>query len=107
MSWLLAAISAAFLGAEKIKEIRTPTIPASYWRNQELMNADKLNPNISPKQVMQNLTNGKYYLSDSEYQRRQESQKPDYSYREGEDINDWMLRLSRERQERMKKLYNR
>ena len=107
MSWLLAAISAAFLGKEYIKEKRTPTIPASYWRNQELMNADKLNPNISPQQVMKNLENGKYYLSDEEYERRQEASKPDYSYREGEDINSWMLRMSRERTERMNKLMGR
>lgn len=103
MSWLLAAISAAFLGKEYIKEKRTPTIPASYWRNKELMNADKLNPNISPQQVMKNLERGKYYLSDEEYAKR--NQKPDYSMREGEDINSWMFRLSKERQEHMDKLY--
>ena len=107
MSWFLAAIGAAFLGREKIREMRTPVIPASYWRNKELMDADKLNPNISPQQVMQNLQNGKYYLSDEAHKRKQEASKPDYSYREGEDINSWMLRMSRERTERMNKLMGR
>ena len=105
MSWLLTTISAAFLGGQKINEARKPTIPASYWRNKELMNADKLNPNISPQQVQKNLENGKYYLSDAEYERRQKANKPDYSYREGEDINSWMERLSKERNERIKKMY--
>lgn len=105
MSWLLTAISAAFLGAEKIKEVRRPTIPASYWRNKELMNKDKLDPNISYQQVQKNLENGKYYLSDEEYAKR--NQPKDYSYKEGEDINSWMERLSREQKERLDKLYGR
>ena len=105
MSWLLAAIGAAFLGGQKIKEAKTPTIPASYWRNKELMDKDKLDPNISPQQVMKNLENGKYYLSDEEYAKR--NQPKDYSFREGEDINSWMERLSRERQEQLDKLYGR
>ena len=99
--------SALFMGSELIKEKTRPTIPASYWRNNELMNADKLNPNISPQQVQKNLESGKYYLSDAEYERRQKAEKPDYSYREGEDINSWMERLSRESKERMDKLYGR
>ena len=103
----LLAIAAAFMAGQKIKEVKKPVIPASYWRNQELMNADKLNPNISPEQVQKNLENGKYYLSDAEYERRQQAAKPDYSYREGENINTWMERLSRERKERMDKLYGR
>lgn len=70
MSWLLAGISAAFMAGQKIKEAKTPVIPASYWRNQELMRADKLNPNITPQQVQKNLENGKYYLSDEEYYKR-------------------------------------
>ena len=75
MSWVLAIISALFLLKKYIKEKRTPTIPASYWRNQELMKADKLNPNISPQQVMKNLENGKYYLSDEEYAKRNNAKK--------------------------------
>ena len=105
MSWILAGISALFLGKEYIKEKRQPIIPASYWRNKELMDADKLNPNISFKQVIKNLENGKYYLSDEEYAKR--NQPKDYSQREGEDINQWMNRLARERQERTDKLYGR
>lgn len=104
MSWFLAAISAAFLIKEKVKENKTPVIPASYWRDKEAMDRDKLDPSITPEQVQKNLENGKYYLSDEEYRRRQEASKPDYSYREGEDINSWMLRMSQERSERMKKV---
>lgn len=61
---LLEAISAIFLGTQLIKEAATPHIPAENWRNKKLMNEDKLNPNISPEQVMKNLANGKYYLPD-------------------------------------------
>lgn len=107
MSWFLAGIGAAFVTGQKIKEIRTSVIPVSYWRNKELMNTDKLNPNISPQQVQKKLESGKYYLSDTEYERRQQANKSDYSYREGENINSWMERLSRERKERMDKLYGR
>ena len=39
-------------------------IPAEFWRNTDLMNADKLDVNISPEQVMKNLESGKYYLPD-------------------------------------------
>ena len=94
MSWLLTAIGAAFMGGQKIKEIRRKEIPASYWRNQELMNEDKLNPSISPQQVQKNLENGKYYLSDEEYAKR--NQKRDLSQREGETLNEWMHRINDE-----------
>ena len=69
MGWGLFIVAIGFLIYEKIKEWRTPTIPASYWRNKELMRADKMNPYISPKQVMKNLEEGKYYLSDEEYEK--------------------------------------
>lgn len=105
MSWFVAALSAAFLVREKHKEKTRPVIPASYWRNQELMNADKLDSNVSHEQIMRNLENGKYYLSDDEYARR--NQPKDYSFHEGEDINSWMERLSRQQKERMDKLYGR
>ncbi len=107
MSFLLTLISGAFLAKDVIKENRRPTIPASYWRNKELMNSDKLDPNISPEQVQRNLENGKYYLSDDEYERRQKAAQPDYSCHEGEDINSWMERLNRENKERLDKLYGR
>jgi len=69
MSWLLVVLSLIFLCSQAIKEARKPTIPISYWRNKELMRADKMNPYISPKQVMKNLEEGKYYLSDEEYEK--------------------------------------
>ncbi len=102
MSWLLAAFSALFLAGEKYKEAKRPVIPASYWRNKELMNADKLNPNISPEQVMKNLESGKYYLPEEP-----KEEIPDYSFREGENINAWFERLSRERNEMYDKMFGR
>ena len=105
MSWLLAAISAAFLGGQKVKEMKRPTIPASYWRNKELMDEDKLNPNISHQQVMKNLENGKYYLSDAEYEKR--NQPKDYSMREGEKMWQWQMRMAEENKKIYDELYGR
>ena len=107
MSFLLTLLSGVFLAKDAVNEKRRPTIPASYWRNKELMNSDKLDPNISPEQVQRNLENGKYYLSDEEYERRQKAAQPDYSCREGEDFLSWSERLSRENKERLDKLYGR
>lgn len=64
MGWLLCLIGIAVFISAKIKESRKPYIPASYWRNKDLMYKDKLDPNVSPQQVMKNLENGKYYLPD-------------------------------------------
>lgn len=102
MSWILTMISGLFLANEKRKELKRPVIPASYWRNKELMNADKLNPNISPEQVMKNLESGKYYLPEEP-----KNEIPDYSFREGENINAWFERLSRERNEMYDKMFGR
>lgn len=102
MSWLLAALGAAFLGKEYIKEMRRPTIPASYWRNEALMREDDLNPDISPQQVMKNLENGKYYLSDAEYERRQKEKK-DMTYalkRDDETYTQYYERVAKERERR-------
>lgn len=70
MGWFLFIIGVAVFIGKKIKEMREPTIPASYWRNKDLMYKDQLNPNISPQQVMKNLENGKYYISDEEFEKR-------------------------------------
>lgn len=71
MSWLAIILLAIFWGYKALKEARRPKIPASFWRNEELMTKDKMDPNIPPEQVMKNLEKGKYYLSDEEYERRQ------------------------------------
>lgn len=42
-------------------------IPKSYYRNTELMEADKMNLLVSPQEFQKNIENGKYYLSDGEY----------------------------------------
>ena len=102
MSWLLAALGAAFLGGQKVKETRTPTIPASYWRNEKLMNEDRANPNISHQQLMKNLENGKYYLSDAEYEKRQ-AEKNDFSWvlkRKDETYAEYYKRVDKERERR-------
>ncbi len=59
---LLDIISALIIGKEIIKEKTTPTIPAENWANQELINQDRLDPNVSNEQFMKNLQNGKYRM---------------------------------------------
>ena len=51
-----------FAGTKQlIKESTEKKIPASYWNNKDLMHKDKMNPNVSPQQIMKNLEKGKYY----------------------------------------------
>lgn len=59
MWFLLAAL---FTGKEVISETLATEIPASYWRNKELINKDKMY--MSEKEFMRNVRNGKYYLPD-------------------------------------------
>lgn len=44
-----------------IKESTEKSIPAENWNNKALMHEDKMNPDISPQQIMKNLEKGKYY----------------------------------------------
>ncbi len=44
-----------------IKESTEKPVPAEYWNNKDLMHKDKMNPDVSPQQIMKNLENGKYY----------------------------------------------
>lgn len=46
-----------------IKEKTEKPVPAEYWNNKDLMHKDKMNPNVSPQQIMKNLEKGKYYSS--------------------------------------------
>lgn len=56
------AILGLFAGAKQlIKEATEKEIPAEYWNNKDLMHKDKMNPNISSKQIIKNLEKGKYY----------------------------------------------
>ena len=57
---LLSLISALILGTEYIKEQSTPVVPTENWGNKDLINRDRLNPNVSNEQFMKNLQNGKY-----------------------------------------------
>ena len=51
-----------FAGTKQIiKEKTEKAIPAEYWNNKDLMHKDKMNPDISPEQLMKNIKNGKYY----------------------------------------------
>lgn len=44
-----------------IKESTEKPVPAEYWNNKALMHEDKMNPDVSPQQVMKNIEKGKYY----------------------------------------------
>lgn len=44
-----------------IKESTEKPVPAEYWNNKALMHEDKMNPDVSPQQVMKNIKKGKYY----------------------------------------------
>ena len=48
-------------GKQIVKEKTEKEIPASYWNNKALMHEDKMNPDVSPQQIMKNLKKGKYY----------------------------------------------
>ena len=51
-----------FAGTKQIiKEATEKSIPAEYWNNKDLMHKDKMNPDVSPQQIMKNLEKGKYY----------------------------------------------
>lgn len=71
---LLELISAAFLGTQLIKEKMEPCIPAENWRNQELYRKDQFDSNISPAQLIENVKNGKYWMSDADYEAYQRSE---------------------------------
>lgn len=46
-----------------IKESTEKPVPAEYWNNKDLMHKDKMNPDVSPQQIMKNIEKGKYYSS--------------------------------------------
>lgn len=49
-------------GAKQIiKEATEKEIPAENWNNKALMHKDKMNPDVSPQQIMKNIEKGKYY----------------------------------------------
>ena len=51
-----------FAGTKQlIKESTEKPIPSEFWNNKDLMHKDKMNPDVSPQQVMKNLKQGKYY----------------------------------------------
>jgi hypothetical protein len=56
-----AFFSGSYLACNLFKEKQQKPIPAEYWNNKDLMYKDKMNPDISPEQVMKNLEKGKYY----------------------------------------------
>lgn len=49
------------------KEANTPVIPAENWGNRELMYKDRMS-GVSEKQIMENLSNGKYRKEIKTYQ---------------------------------------
>lgn len=44
-----------------IKESTEKPVPAEYLNNKALMHKDKMNPDVSPQQLMKNIEKGKYY----------------------------------------------
>lgn len=48
-------------GKQIVKEKTEKEIPALYWNNKALMHKDKMNPDVSPQQIMKNLERGKCY----------------------------------------------
>lgn len=59
-----------------IKESTEKSIPAEYWNNKDLMHKDKMNPDISPQQIMKNLEQGKYYAPEVIPERYEQPVKP-------------------------------
>lgn len=58
---VLGIIGLFAAGKQIIKEKTEKEIPASYWNNKDLIHKDKMNPDVSPQQLMKNLESGKYY----------------------------------------------
>lgn len=53
------------VGAKQIiKEATEKPIAAENWNNKALMHEDKMNPDMSPQQIMKNLKDGKYCSSE-------------------------------------------
>lgn len=71
---LWGALAALFIGAEWVKEKTEPRIPAENWRNRKLYDKDHLDPSVSPEQLMKNVKNGKYWMSDEAYEAYQKSE---------------------------------
>ena len=76
---LWGIISTTFLGIQYYKEKSEPHIPAENWRNRKLYNKDQLDPKVSPQQLMNNVRNGKYWMSDKDYEAYQKAEEPKYT----------------------------
>ena len=59
--WFLFA--ALYAGKEILSEALETEIPASYWRNKELINKDRMS-GMKEKEFMRNVRNGKYFIPD-------------------------------------------
>ena len=79
-----------------IKEKTEKEIPAENWNNKDLMHKDKMNPNLTWKDIQRNLKNGKYYAPEVIPERYEQPVKPivdraryEYDVREfGKEIAD-------------------
>ncbi len=60
---LLSGLAVICFVKEIVKDKTQRIIPAESWGNKALMYDDKINPDISPQQIMKNLEKGKYYSS--------------------------------------------
>lgn len=56
----LLVIGVIWLIYHLIKDACEPTIPASHWRNYDLMFEDRVYKGLSAKEMEKNIRNGKY-----------------------------------------------
>ncbi len=63
-------------GKKIIKEATEKEIPASYWNNKALMYEDKMNPNLTWKDIQKNLEAGKYYAPEVIPEKYKQPEKP-------------------------------
>ena len=57
---LLGLIALVYIIFKLIQEAAEPTIPGSFYNNQELYRKDTMDPNISAEELKRNVRNGKY-----------------------------------------------
>lgn len=73
---LLSGLAVICFVKEIVKEKAQRTISVECWGNKALIYKDKMNPNISSKEFMKNLADGKYYSSTVITERYEQPAKP-------------------------------
>lgn len=60
----MGIIGLLFNIGDYLKEKSQPTLPNESWNNQALLYEDKMNPDITTEQIVDNAKKGKYYSVD-------------------------------------------